>query len=331
MEQKLFSEDTVRSNLDARETITAVKKAFKSFALGDAQMPAKSYLTFDEYHGDLRSMPAYLPDFDRATVKVVNAHPENPGRHGLPTVMALILAVDPRTGFPEAILDGTAVTSRRTAAASAIATERFTHRDVDRLGMIGTGAQARDQLHSHMVVRNFSELWIADRSEEALKNFEEWVNETYPSLDVTQTESSRAILQNCPVIVSLTPSTSPLVNDADSLPEPQHINAMGADAPSKQEWPEEVLRESDLIVDNWDQARHSGEISQWVEAGSLTREDLAGEIGNFLLVPERTTGQRTLFDSTGLAIQDTAAAHVLLEQNVKPDGTFSFFSEGKTA
>lgn len=326
MKQNLYTEKTVYANLNIRETITAVKKAFKSFARGNAQMPEKSYITFSQYNGDLRTMPAYVPDFDRATVKVVNAHPDNPQQNGLPTVMALLLVVNPKSGYPEAILDGTAITSRRTAAASAIATERFTEPDVHRLGIIGTGAQARDQLRAHRTVRSIDELWIADQSEQRLNEFAQWVEETFPSLNVTKTSNNHEILENCPVIISLTPSTSPLLDNVTSIPEPLHINAMGADAPAKKEWPDSILNKTEIIVDSWDQANHSGEISSRIEAGSLKREDLAGEIGDFLVSPERTTGPRTLFDSTGLAIQDTAAAHVLLESETQSDGTFSFFS-----
>lgn len=325
MSQKLYSGATIEDEINLPDTITAVGKAFKAHARGDVQMPAKSYLEFSDFNGDLRSMPAYVPEFERATVKVVNAHPDNPGKHQLPTVMALILVVDPRTGHPEAVLDGTVITSKRTAAAGAVATDRCAPESVTRLGLVGTGHQARDQLLGQLAVRDFEELLVYDLNEETLNDFADWVATHAPNLGVTRADGAETVVRNSDVVVSLTPSREPLVGDVDGLPERLHVNAMGADAAAKREWPDGLLHDADLVVDGWDQARHSGEVSQLVEEGTVTEESVR-ELGDLLLDQDAPVRNRSLFDSTGLAVQDTAAAHVFLEGEVDPDAEFDFLS-----
>jgi alanine dehydrogenase len=115
MKTLILSEEDVKKLLSLKEVIDAVESAFRMKGLGHAQMPPKQYLFLSKYNGDVRTMPAYLEETDAITVKVVNSHPENRKRHGLPTVMATIILVDPRTGAPEAVMGGTWVTALRTA------------------------------------------------------------------------------------------------------------------------------------------------------------------------------------------------------------------------
>ena len=106
MKTLVLSETQIKELVSLKETITAVESAFKMKGLGQVQMPSKQYLFMEKYNGDLRTMPAYLEETDVATVKVVNSHPEN-RKHGLPSVMATIILVDPKTGAPLAIMGGT--------------------------------------------------------------------------------------------------------------------------------------------------------------------------------------------------------------------------------
>jgi len=113
----------------------------------------------------------------------------------------------------------------------------------------------------------------------------------------------------------------------EELPESLHVNAMGADAPNKREWPSSLLSACEVVVDDIEQAAHSGEISRALEEGTLQIEDLGGTLGQRLIEPEADPSPRTLFDSTGLAVQDTAAARVLLEADTPPDARFPFLSQ----
>ncbi len=98
------------------EVMEAVESAFKEKGLGFVQMPPKIYLSYTNYNGDLRAMPSYLERLGMSAVKVVNAHPDNQAKFGLPTVMATIILVDPRNGAPLAIMNGTHITAMRTGA-----------------------------------------------------------------------------------------------------------------------------------------------------------------------------------------------------------------------
>lgn len=324
LDQTLYSNETVESNLTIEETIKAVRAAFKAFGKNDAQMPPKNYLYFNEFNGDLRSMPAYLPNFDYATVKTVNAHPQNVKRD-LPTVMAMVIVIDPESGAPVSVLGGAALTALRTAAASALATDQFARSDVRTLGLLGTGGQARDQLKGQLTVRSFERVVLYDLDEGTLRNFSNFIAEQWPSLKVTKCSNPRTVVEESDVVLSLTPSQKPIVEEVN-LPDPIHINAMGADAPEKREWGENVIRECEVIVDSWDQAKHSGEISELAEEGIISKETLLGELGKLLDQEKASRNKRTIFDSTGLAIQDTAAANVFLGNDPVPDATFDFLS-----
>ena len=171
-ETLLLSDDEVASLLSMREVMEVVEAAFREKGLGRVQMPSKIYLFFGKYNGDLRAMPSYLEGMDIAAVKVVNVHPENKEKYGLPTVMATIILVDPKSGFPLAIMGGTTITNMRTGAAGGIAAKYLARRDSRVVGFIGAGAQARTQLMGLLeVFGSFEEVRVWDRSVESRVKF----------------------------------------------------------------------------------------------------------------------------------------------------------------
>ncbi len=145
MKTLILSEEAVKKLLTFEEVTDAVESAFRMKGLGHAQMPPKQYLFMKKYNGDVRTMPAYLEETDVVAVKVVNSHPEN-RKHGLPTVMATIILVDPRTGAPVAIMGGTWITALRTGAAGAVAAKYLARSNPKTVGVVGAGTQARTQL-----------------------------------------------------------------------------------------------------------------------------------------------------------------------------------------
>lgn len=322
--QFLYRRETVRNQLPLKAVVDRVEEAFRLEGEGKTQMPAKNYLLFDQFDGDLRSMSAFIPDFNLATVKIVNSHPHNPDRHNLPTVMALVVAVNPETGFPTAVLDGTELTALRTAAASSVATDLFSPPNVSVLGIIGAGAQAEYQVEGQLIARSFDEVLVYDVDEDRARSVCESLSHQYPEISFRRVDSIKFLMESSNVVNSLTPVSSPLIEEVPTR-SINHINAMGADGPGKQEWPLSVLKDIHVYVDDWEQASHSGEIHTALEEGILKKDDVAGTLGEALLSPDPPAGQITLFDSTGLAIQDTAGTKALLEANIEPDGEFSFF------
>jgi alanine dehydrogenase len=323
METLLLGPDDVEENAAISEVIVAVEEAFEAYEAGRVQMPAKSYIDLPAYNGDFRSMPAYMDtgEWDAAGIKWVNVHPDNPHEYDLPTVLGTMIYSDPQNAFPLALLDGTTITRKRTGAAAAVATDHLAVSDAASLGIVGAGVQSYTQLEAIGVVRDIEQVIVADRREEAIEQF---VDRFGDDFDVRGGSIAEAAA--CDILSTVTPVESPIVS-ADDLGEHTHVNAMGADAPGKHELDPEILSSSKLVIDDYEQCTHSGEINVPWSEGLLSDDDLDGELGEIVAGkrPGRTADDGvTVFDSTGLAIQDVAAAHVVYERATRNDGGTAF-------
>ena len=313
METLLLGPDDVAASVDLLAVIDAVEEAFGAYATGDVQMPAKSYIDLPQHNGDFRSMPAYIDRTDEggweaAGVKWVNSHPDNPDTHDLPTVMGTMIYSDPETALPLAILDGTELTRLRTGAAAAVATRQLAREDATALGLVGAGVQSYTQLEAIAHVRDIQTVVIADRDDDAIAAFRERYGEEYDVREGTIAEATA-----CDVVSTTTPVRDPIV---DSVADGTHVNAMGADAEGKHEIADAVLQHATVVIDDHAQCTHSGEINVPWSKGLLSDADIHAELGDVVAgnAPGRESDDEvTLFDSTGLAIQDVAAAHVIYE------------------
>ena len=316
METLILNAKEVHDLLEIHETIDAVENVFNEYGQGKTQMPAKTYLYFPEYEGDLRIMPTYLPLQELAGVKIVNVHPDNKERN-LPTVMATISLNDPKTGYPLAILAGTEITAIRTGAAGAVATKYLSREDSETLGLIGAGAQARTQLRAIQKVRNIRKVIVSDVSKQAAEKFAlEMGKET--GIEIVQAENLQQATQ-VDILSTITPVREPIIRDEWILPG-THINAIGADAKGKQELDNSLLKRAKVFVDDWEQALHSGEINVPLSKGIIQREDIVGTLGEMMagkIQGRIDKEQVTVFDSTGLAIQDIATAKIVYEKAVE--------------
>ncbi len=321
MQTLLLNSDDVAANARMDEVIVAVEEAFGAYQRGDVQMPAKSYIDLPKYNGDFRSMPAYMAaeEWDAAGIKWVNVHTDNPEAYELPTVMGTMIYSDPRNAFPLSIMDGTTLTRKRTGAAAAVATDHLAVSDADSLGIVGAGVQSYTQLEAISVVRDIETVVVADKREAAIEAFLERFGDEF---DVRAGSIAEAAA--CDVLSTVTPVESPIVS-ADDVGERTHVNAMGADAPGKQELDEEIVANATLVIDDYEQCTHSGEINVPWSRGVLEDADIDAELGSIVTgeTPGRTDEDGvTVFDSTGLAIQDVAAARVVYQRaNERDNGT----------
>jgi alanine dehydrogenase len=288
-----------------------VEKVFRAYSLGHTEMPPKSYLHFPK--GDLRSMPAYISGegFDIAGIKSVNVHPQNAADH-LPTVMAVIILNDPQTGFPLAIMDGTCLTGLRTGAAGAIAAKYLSRENSEVAGFVGCGAQARTQLSCLLEVRNIRKIkiWRFPKDKECVLDFRHWAQTTC-KLETLISPRMDAVTMNSDIVITTTPSRIPLVK---CVSPGTHINAIGADAPGKQEINPEILKQAKVVVDDWIQASHSGEINVPISRKQMIKRDVHAHLGDIVAGKKRgrtSANEITLFDATGLAIQDISCAYVV--------------------
>jgi len=287
----------------------AVESAFSDHGKGLALMPPEVYVTLPE--GDFRTMPGYLPSLPIAGVKIVNVHPGNPQK-GLPTVMALMVILDISTGEPVAVINATRLTDMRTGAAGAIAAKYLSSKKEITLGVVGTGRQAEAQVAAISRELKIRDIKVWGRNPEHVRKFAERFMK-YPN-----SSGSLERVCDCDVLVTTTPSRSPLVR-AEWIHEGTHINAIGADAPGKEELDPALLKRAQVFVDDPAQAVHSGEINVPISQGIFRESDIAGTLGEVVIgikKRERKEGI-TIFDSTGLAIQDLAIAHIAMQQKKK--------------
>lgn len=310
MEVLWLTEDDVISLLTIDDAIAAVEKAFFEHGMGRAQMPPKPYLYFFGYDGDLRTMPAYLEGLDLAGVKIVNVHTRNPGI-GLPTVMALLILNSPQTGAPLSILGATYLTAMRTGAAGAVAAKRLARPESKVVGMVGAGAQARTQLLGLSRIFEIERVIVSDRSLEHARILEREAR-AFLECDYQLTDNPEEAC-NCDILVTTTPARSPVVRESWIKPG-THINAIGADAKGKQELESTLTKKAKVVVDDMAQAVHSGEVNVPISEGVIKPEDIYAQIGEILVgrKPGRASAQEvTIFDSTGLGIQDVATGSAI--------------------
>lgn len=308
----------IKNIVNISKIVELVEVAFREKALGRVQMPPKIYVFFDRYHGDLRAMPAYLESFDIAGVKLVNSHPMNPSIYGLPTVVATIMLFDPRNGVPLCIMDGTWITGARTGGAAAVATKYLARDDSSTVGLVGAGFLAMFHVEAFTTVMDVDKIYVYDVDRSRSERLAEEVMRRF-GLKVLVVDTPRDAVEYADVLATLTPAKAPIVMDG-WVREGLHINAMGADAPGKQEMDHRILKRAKIVVDDFEQAIHSGEVNVPISQGLLSREDLYAELGE--VVTGLKSGREhfkevTVFDSTGLAVQDVIVAHHIYVEAVR--------------
>jgi len=302
---RVLTQSDVRSLVDMGAAVAAIEKAFAAHGRGETQMPVKVYLELAEFDGDFRAMPAYFDG--SAGVKWVNAHPRNPERYGIPSVLGMYILSDPKTALPLAVMDATLLTAVRTGAAAAVASKYLARGDAASVGFVGSGVQARTLLEALRVVFPAFEVVAADASEAAARGFAEECGGRVGTI---------AEAAACDILCTATPVRQPIVRREWIRPG-THINAMGADAHGKQELETEILLAAKVVVDDWEQACGSGEVNVPLHEGALRREQIHAALGEVVAGtrPGRESAQEiTVFDSTGLAVQDVALARLVYEQ-----------------
>jgi ornithine cyclodeaminase/alanine dehydrogenase-like protein (mu-crystallin family) len=307
-----FTARDVEDAVSPDRAVDVVRDAFVAYARGEWTMPSKVYVPAYPA-GDFRAMPALGAGF--ALLKWVTSFPGNPAL-GLPTVTGLVLLSDASNGMPLAVLDAGAVTALRTGAAAVLAAEVLGREDAETASVIGAGVNGRAAARTFLARRRTVSIWDVDldRAEMAAVD-----------LGAEVAESREAALA-ADLVVTVTPGHE-VVFPQGSLAPGQHASLMGADGPGKAEIAVEELARVSVFCDDWEQASHNGDLVHAVEAGAFGRERVT-ELGAVLTgeAAGRTEpNEITVFDSTGLAIQDLAIGiEVVKRYEAKAgDGSFS--------
>jgi alanine dehydrogenase len=296
----VFAARHVYAAVDPSAAVDAVRRAFVDHARGDWLMPSKVYVPVPP-DGDFRAMPARGGGY--AVLKWVTSFPRNPER-GLPTVSGIVLLSDATDGRLLAELDAGALTALRTGAAAVLAAETLSVGSGP-AGVVGCGVNGRAVARTFLARGRDVLLWDADR-DRAVEVAEELG---------AGVAASREETLDTDAVVTVTPGRE-ILFEPGSLRAGQHVSLMGADGPGKAEIALEELARARVVVDEWEQASHNGDIARAVEAGSLGRAAV-GELGRILAGEQegRTSDDEiTVFDSTGLAVQDLAVAALVYER-----------------
>ena len=285
----------VEAAVSPERAVEAVREAFVAHARGEWSMPPKVYVT-NYPAGDFRAMPAL--GGGHALLKWITSFPANPAQ-GLPTVTGIVLVSDAATGELQAVLDAASVTALRTGAAAVLAAEALGRRDAETAAVIGAGVNGRAAARTFVARGRSVALWDVDRGRAA-----QVAAELGCSLAGSREEALAADL-----LVTVTPGHEVVLAEG-SLRAGQHVSLMGADGPGKAEVAGTELARARLFCDDWEQASHGGELAHAVEEGLVAEDDVTA-IGDVLAGAARGRSSEheiTMFDSTGLAIQDLAIA-----------------------
>ncbi|MFW6056500.1 MAG: ornithine cyclodeaminase family protein [Chloroflexota bacterium] len=305
---RLLRASDIAGILNMTDVIDRVEQAFAERGHGCSEMPAKTYLHFERHEGVLLVMPGSLPEMDEAGVKLISVHKRNGPEHGLPTLLATIMLVSADTGEPVCIMDGNYVTGMRTGAASAVATKYLARKDSRVLGIIGAGFQGPFHLEAIRHVLDLDTVFVYDLIPDKAAKLAETARSI--GLHGRACESAEEVVRNCDVLVTLTPSEAPIVWN-EWVRKGTHLNCVGSYAAGKQEIDPAILQRALVVVDDWEQASHAGEINVPVSQGLFDKSGVYAEL------PELTAGLKsgrtdddaiTVFDTTGLAIQDVVTA-----------------------
>jgi alanine dehydrogenase len=296
-----FRAADVEAAVSPERAVEAVREAFLAYALGEWSMPPKVYVPAYPA-GDFRAMPAL--GGGHALLKWVTSFPGNPAQ-GLPTVAGIVVLSDASNGMPRALLDAAAVTALRTGAAAVLAAETLGRAGASGAAVIGAGVNGRAVARTFAAVGREVVLWDVD-AERARAAADEIGADA---------AASREEALHATVVATVTPGKEIVVAEGALRPG-QHVSLMGADGPGKAEIAVGELARVHVFCDDWVQASHNGDLAHAVEAGAVGRDD-ATELGAVLAgsAPGRRDDEDvTVFDSTGLAIQDLAIALAAVER-----------------
>lgn len=307
-----LSRNDLQQVLTMSQCIDLVKKAFVELYQGRAEVPLRLGLDVDPGKDVTLLMPAFLPDLDALGVKIVSVFQSNSGRN-LPVTSAMVCMVDPKTGFPLAVLNGSYLTQLRTGAVSGAAADLMARKDAHNLVVIGGGAQGVTQAVAVAAVRDITSITVVDKFETSFPRFQAAIEKDWPELasELSFATDGEEAVRNADIICLATTSKKP-VFDASWVKPGTHVSGVGSFTPEMQETPQDFVVNARIVVDMKEHAlAETGDLIIPLQNGSLKEEQIVGELGGLALgeFPGRTNDEElTFFKSVGNAVQDMTVA-----------------------
>jgi ornithine cyclodeaminase len=289
---------------------------------GDTFVPQRNQIPVKD-NGVTLFMSAYLPAADSLGTKIVSVFPKNLKR-GLPTIHAVVIALNIETGQPEAVMDGTYLTAMRTGAASGVATELLARKEAENVCIIGAGVQGRTQLEAVCCVRDIKKVFVYDLNPKAADEYIKEMKSKGAPLpdDFEKVVSPMEALRKSDIICTATTSLTPVFDDSDLKPG-IHINGVGSYRPDMQEIPEATIIRSRVFVDSYKASMaETGDLIIPFNKGMITEEHIKTEIGQVAageVDGRKSEEEMTFFKSVGVAVQDVSVSKIIVA-NAKKQG-----------
>jgi len=319
MKLMVIYEKEIRQTITQDEALMAIEQAFADYAQGKAVVPEIIALNIPESKGEVHLKGAHIKNYEFFAFKVASGFYDNPSK-GLPVGSGMMLLFNAETGFPVCLLfDNGYLTNLRTGAAGGVAAKYLAGQEINQVGIIGSGSQARFQLHALSRIKSFSRVRVWGIPPESI---EQYIKDMQPLIEA-KIEGARTIQQavkGSDLVITVTPSKQPLVK-SEWVKQGAHITAVGSDEPEKQELEASLLGRADKVVaDSLSQCIRRGEIHHAVEEGLMKPEDVYAELGEIVIgrKPARESSEEiTICDLTGVGVQDLAIASLAYKKAIE--------------
>lgn len=305
MQIRILSANDVKVALPMDRAIEAMKSAFGQLSAGKVTMPQRPQIPTDK--GITLFMPAYLHQTQDLGIKIVSVYDDNPAK-GLPRITGTILALDPETGLPKAFIDGNSLTAIRTGAGGGLAADLLSRQNSKTVALFGAGVQARTQLKAVMTVRDISQINLISRTQASAQKLAKEIATWTEVLTVKLASTPQEAIQDADIVITATTSKTPLF-DGSGLRPGTHITGIGSYTPETREVDSVTVQRARVVVDSREACL--------AEAGDIIIPGVPidaeiGEIVNGEKPPRQSDNEITFFKSVGVAVQDIAAAEIVL-------------------
>jgi ornithine cyclodeaminase len=312
MKPLIIEKEEIVKLLDFKEIISAVEKSFVTFSLGKTVMPPPQDIVLEKFRGETHVKSAYADGSEFYCVKIASGFYDNPNI-GQSSSQGMMILFEAKTGIPKCILlDDGMLTDYRTAAAGAVAAKQLANVNSSKVLVLGTGIQARLQIEFLIKVFPIDKVFVWSRSKENTNDYCNYFIDNF-SIEVNSVDCIKSI-KEVDIIVTATPSRVPWIYEVD---KGVHINAIGSDMPGKQELDGKLLGEVKVVTDSTLQCAKNGELQHALKSGDITLNDVHAELGEILAKAKKGrefSDEITVFDSTGLGVQDLAIANYVFKK-----------------
>ena len=317
MNSKFYTKEQILKTLKNINLLESIEKGFVEYSRGNSVVPPVGELLFEEPPGDVHIKYGYIKNQDNYVVKIASGFSEN-YKAGLSSSHGVMVMFDKNTGYLKCVLhDEGYLTNVRTAVAGSICAKYIAPSNINTIGIIGTGIQARMQLEYLKMVTDCREVLVLGRNNEKISNYIEDMKSHGFKINVAS--NSRELCKNSNLIITTTNANESLIQK-DDIKEGTHITAMGSDTPEKRELDPEILNVADaVVVDSIPQCLERGETKNALDRNLLKEKDLI-EIGTIIDSGKKlrkNNNEITVADLTGVAVQDIMITNAVYEQLIK--------------